>query len=380
MKSLNYVLQSESADDLIGFLRSRGERAHIIAPGWVRTRALKEKDGATETQASWSEPGGAIPRDRHNIIVVAEDAVHEAEIAAPLEAARNLRVYGLFRDVFPAILCGANGMAGGLPTEDVRRYALLCVPRSGSRYLATVLSNRGVGAPREHLREPLANAIADGRLGFEAGMTALERFGQRNGVFGTKLISTFLLKASHRRMSELRANVQWMVDRGYRLFRLERPLPDTVISSYIAFLMSRWHFFGELDEASRAKLDGLAFEPSAAFDEYIRFHAEQIVVDTLARLHGIPTIPYSQIEEDIDGVVERICAAIGVDPAALEGGAARVPVPTRSKSATYVNFASNLAEVLVDRKQDILPRTVRKLRSLTGLGKAAAERLIEKAA
>jgi LPS sulfotransferase NodH len=32
----------------------------------------------------------------------------------------------------------------------LKKYAILCLPRCGSRYLAVTLSNAGVGAPREH--------------------------------------------------------------------------------------------------------------------------------------------------------------------------------------------------------------------------------------
>jgi len=378
------LLASETKGDIIKFLGDRGPLAHIIAPRWVKDLVSSGiSANSPERPAQWSHelPAGiASAESKVNFIVAAEDAVQERGFVAALRAQRKTRVFGIFQHVLPAILSGANGLATGQSVAGINRYALLCVPRSGSRYLAAVLSNRGMGAPREHIREPLACVITQGKLGFAAAMTALERFGQRNGIFGTKLISTFLIKSSNRRMPELNANVAWMIDRGYQFFRLERPLAETATSSYIAFLMSRWHFFGEFDEASRAKLDGLSFESSAAFEEYVRFRAEQIIVDAVARQHGIPTIAYSQIEQDIDGVVGRICAAVGGTPQALTGGAVRLPIPTRSESPTYTRFARNLAEVLAERQQDILPRTVRKLRNLTGLDKAAATRIIEEAA
>jgi hypothetical protein len=379
--TLRNLFSSENAGEILAFLRGRGPRAHIIAPGWVRERVLMS-DAAGETRASWSEgvedaiwPGG----DKANCIVLAEDAATEEKLIARIRGRPGLHKYGLFRHVFPSLLCGMNGMAAGQPVADIKRYALICVPRSGSRYLAAVFNNRGIGAPAEHIREPLANVITEGKLGFAPAVVALERFGQRNGIFGTKLISTFLIKASNRRMTELETNIEWMVERGYRIIRLERPLDETVVSSYIAFLMRKWHFFGELDEASRAKLDRLEFEDGAAWEEYLRFRAEQIVVDALSASHGFPSIRYSEIETGIEVVVERICRIIGVDQEKLAAGSARVPLATRSKSPTYERFAEQLEHLLDERCNELRPRLVKKLRNLTSLGAKGVEKLLDDA-
>jgi len=377
--ALQNLLTSENENDVLAFFRSRGPRAHIVAPEWVRERvvAAGADADAEGLLASWSQSADEAPEGKSNFFVVTRDAMAEQVITNLLGAHKGARTYGLYHHVFPAILCGMNGTAAGLSVRHITRYALLCIPRSGSRYLAAVLSNRGIGAPKEHIREPLANIITEGKLGFAPAITALERFGQRNGIFGTKLISTFLIKASNRRMAEIEANVRWMVNRGYRFVHLERPLNETVVSSYIAFLMKKWHFFGELDEASRARLDNLVFESGAAWEEYLRFHAEQIVVSSLAAANGIPTIRYSEIESGIDEVVGRICSLIGVDQEKLEAGSARIPLATRFESPTYGRFAEQLEQVLHDERDELQPRLVRKLRAMTSLGVRQAERLIE---
>jgi len=378
--ALNYLFQSENADDIIAFLRSRGERAHIISPDWVQQLVLRQTPSSpAELSATWSNEaiaGSDVSDKKLNYIVVAEDAAEERAIAATLQDRRGIKVYGLFRHVLPALLCGANGMAGGRSTRGIVRYALLCIPRSGSRYLAAVLGNRGVGAPREHIREPFANVIVHGKLGFAPAIAALEKFGQRNQIFGTKLISTFLIKASHGRMSEITANLGWMVDRGYRFMRLERPLTEAVVSSYIAFLMRKWHFFQELDEASRARLDGLAFDEGAAWEEYIRFRAEHIVIHSVAGLCDVPAIRYSDIQTHIDDVVERVCGHLQVDAHNLEHGSAPIPLATRSASLTYATFSERLRELLENRRNDLDGRTINKVRALTALNSRMAERLV----
>ena len=377
--ALDYLLSSENGGDVLTFLRSRGPRAHIIAPKRVRERVFSGIPAAPRhNAATWSEDAADIVRqgrEKANFIVIAEDAGQERLIMESLSR-KGGKVYGLFGHVVPALLCAANGMSPGQPVAGLKRYAILCVPRSGSRYLAAVLSNRGVGTPKEHIREPLAHIIAEGKLGFEPGVAALEQFGQKNGIFGTKLISTFLIRASRGRISNLRANVSWMVERGYRLVRLDRPLSDTVISSYIAFQMRRWHFFGQMDESTRARLDSLEFEDGAAWDEFVRFRAEKVIIDALSTWFDIPSVPYSEIELRVDAVVSAICSRIGVDPDSLKPGSAPVPIPTRSESPTYGIFAERLAGLLHRRAADVDPSTIRKLRAMGKLSQEEAEDLV----
>ncbi len=380
MKStLRNLFSSENAGEVVAFLRGRGSHAHIIAPEWVRERVLMS-GAAAETQASWSEDvehARGLGGEKTNCIVVAEDASIEQNLVNAVKKRPEIRAFGLFRHVFPALLCGANGMAAGLPVDDLRHYALICVPRSGSRYLAAVLSNRGVGTPREHLRAPFAQLIAQGGLGFASGMTALERFGQRNGIFGTKLISTFLIMASHRRLTELTGNIAWMADRGYRFIRLERPLAETVVSSYIAFLMSRWHFFGELDEASRAKLDSLVFNGGAALDEYIRFRAEQIIVDAIAAPVRRPQSPIP--------ISRKI--STGLSHASVRSSASTRSRRPKERRAYRCRRAwlrrpmrilrADWPRPLWNGKDDLVPRTIRRLRNPDrSPGSAAAEKLM----
>jgi LPS sulfotransferase NodH len=375
---LNYLFKSECAEDIKAFLLSRGRRAHIIAPDWLRQQIIGAKSRAAEGAAIWSSDGADIDGTQ-NVIVAAENLEDERALLASASGREGVRTYGLFGHVLPALLCKANGMAAGGPTKNLTRYALLCIPRSGSRYLAAVLANRGIGAPREHLREPLARVIARAGLGFDSAVTSLERFGQANKIFGTKLISTFLIKASRGRWSDVENNIGWMIDRGYHFFHLERPLNETVVSSYIAFLMRTWHFFDEMDEATRAKLDSLEFEEGAAWEEFIRFRAENAIVRHLAKKHGMPSIVYSEIENDIDAAVERVCTRLALDGSRLEPGPGAAMVPTRIASPTYAAFAESLGAVLERRRDEIEERTVKKLCALTGLRQNQAEGLAEAA-
>ncbi|MGD0191534.1 MAG: hypothetical protein ABSD74_12405 [Rhizomicrobium sp.] len=376
--TLRNLVESESGDSVVAFLRARGPRACVIAPGWLRQRIMGERQSGRHS-AVWVEDweNDSTPADGvTNFIVAAEDAPREKALLGALSRLDGVKAYGLFGHVLPALLSAMNGMAPGHTTKGLKRFAIVCVPRSGSRYLSALLSRRGVGAPREHIREPMAHIIAEGNMGFGPAVESLERFGQRNGIFGTKLISTFLVHASHRRVAELKQNIEWMVDRGYHLVRLERPVEEAAVSSYIAFQMQKWHFFGEMDEDARARLNSLEFEDGAAWDEFIRFRAEKVIIDSLARWFDMPSIAYADIETDADLIVSRLCELIGADPAALKPGSAPIPIATRNESPTYAVFAQRMAALLERRAADIVPSTARKLRAIGKLSQSEAEELV----
>lgn len=381
MKSaLAFLLGSENSREVLEFLGTRGQRAHIVAPAWVKDRVASGYPVSDPDQAAtWSivgEPLPDLPAEKVNVVVVAEDAQQEQVAIAALGPKRGRKTFGLFSHVVPALLCSANGMATGRPLRSLTRYAVICVPRSGSRYLSAILSNRGIGVPREHIREPLARIIAEGRLGFAAAVEALEKFGHANEIFGTKLISTFLIHASGARMSGIEANISWMLKRDYRFVRLQRPVNETVISSYIAYKMRTWHFFGDMDEGARSKLDTLEFEEGAAWDEYIRLRAEKVVIDAIGASLNAPVYTYADIEADAERVVDDLCRHIGVDASGLKPGSVRVPVATRTESPTYSRFAERLLELLDKRSADIEPFTATRLRRMTALSFEAAEKLV----
>lgn len=379
--ALNFLFASEIADRINKFLRTRGQRTRIVAPAWVRDHiaAHISEDAHRAPQASWAEEIG-VPAPKSdgiwNYVIIAEDAKRERALAEELSNHKGIKVYGLFADVLPALLCGASGFSRGASTQDIKRYAVLCVPRSGSRYLISVLNRHGLGLPVEHLREPLAVAVTDGKLGFKNAVGALERFGQRNSVFGTKLISTFLIRACNGSLPRMENNIGWMTERGYRFVHLDRPLNDSVISNYIATRLQKWHFFEQMDDSTKGVLDKLEFDRDAAWNEYIRFHAQKLVVAHLAGKFSMPSFSYETIRNSVDEVVSSVCERLDVDPANLEAGSASVPVSTRAESDTYDNLSEALANLLDDRRDEIVPSTIRMLRNLVGTEKPAAERLI----
>lgn len=360
------------------FLHSRGNRARILAPDWVRELVKSNSDASTSADVFWTSDIDELqPRDdeNHNFIIIADDANEERAALGSLSLASGSKAYGLFDHILPALLCGPNGFGRARTTKNLKRFAIFCVPRSGSRYLSATLSRRGLGAPQEHLREPLASVITDGNLSFAPAFAALERFGQHNGVFGTKLISTFLIKSSRNKLPKLKSNVSWMVERGYHFVYLTRPLNEAVISSYIAYRMNKWHFFGELDAQARAKLDELVFDERAAWQEYIRFRAQRIIADHVAEEFSMPVFQYSVLQDNVDEVVSLLCGRMDIDCTNLEPGKTQIPVATRGVSPTYARFTQKLDELLKRQQSEMQHMTVKELVTLTGLSKEEAGEL-----
>jgi LPS sulfotransferase NodH len=380
--ALKFLFESEVSEKVVRFLRTRGQRARIVAPHWVRDRVMA---GASReeaaNQASWTEtPGAPAPQldGAWNYIVLARDAERERAQMAQLQRHKGIKVFGMFRDVLPALLCGSAGLTRGHQISDVKRYAVLCLPRCGSRYLASMLNRAGLGIPLEHLREPLAAVMTDGGLGFDAGIETLERFGQRNGIFGTKLISTFLIKACSGSLSELERNIGWMVERGYQFVHIERPLNDAMISSYIAARLNQWHFFEHIDETIKSHLDELVFDEKAAWNEYVRFRAQKLVVDHIVHKFGFQTFSYDDVQTDIGRIVDYLGARLDVEPENLQSGSASVPVPTRPQSQTYEIFTSALNDLLEKRTSDVAPHTIGQLTNLVGIDEETAGQIAGK--
>lgn len=295
--ALKLLFESEISDRLTAFLRGRGERARIVAPNWVRSRVFSGMP-QKEPRASWAEnpfEPGFQDRAQCNFIVLADDAPQEQATLKSLALAGGSKAYGFFRHVVPALICHTDGLARPSSTESLKRYAILCVPRSGSRYLAATLSRAGLGAPLEHLRIPLSTIATAGRLGFVSSIKAIEKYGQVNGIFGTKFVSTFLLDACSTRNSILERNMEWLVNRGYRLMYLERPLIESVVSSYVAVHLAKWHFFSPLDDTDRRRLERAPFSENQIWGEYVRFKADKAIMSRIVSRFDVPTFQYRDV-------------------------------------------------------------------------------------
>jgi LPS sulfotransferase NodH len=378
--ALKRLFDSEISDRLTAFLRNRGERARIVAPGWVRLRVLSGAQRSSAARASWAEDPaqpGFQDQTACNFIVLAEDTAQERSAIKSLLRSPGCKAFGFFQHVVPALICHTDGLAHPASTDTLKRYAILCVPRSGSRYLAATLWKAGVGAPLEHLREPLATIATRGGLGFAGSIKAVEKYGQANGIFGTKLVSTFLLDASSNRISILEKNIEWLAKRDYCFLHLERPLLESVISSYIAVHLKKWHFFAPLDEKERERLESAPFAENQIWGEYIRFKADKAIMHRLMHKHGVRTFPYDEICNGTGRIVEWLCDRLSIDLSTLKkAGSVQLPVVTRTQSGMYEEFTGRLKELLHRRRGELDTEVHKRIVERTGLQRSAARRLL----
>jgi len=379
--ALKLLFESEISDRLTAFLRHRGERARIVAPRWVRSHVLSDIPPNFKSRATWVEEpfeSGYDGRSPCNFIVLAEDATQERAIMKSVALLPGCKAYGFFRHVVPALICHADGLAQPSSTASLKRYAILCVPRSGSRYLAATLTKAGVGAPLEHLRTPLATIATTGKLGFASSLKAMERYGHANGIFGTKLVSTFLLEASSCKISMVERNVEWLAKRGYCFVHLDRPLIESVVSSYVAVHLKKWHYFAPLDDMDHQKLESAPFLENQIWGEYLRFKSDKAIMNRLVRRHGIQTFHYQDVCDRAERIVGWICDQLSVDVAKLESAASiQIPVATRSQSSIYDEFTGRLRELLRSRRSELDSEIVKTIGQRTGLKRNPAQTLLE---
>ena len=158
--------------------------------------------------------------------------------------------------------------------------------------------------------------------------------------------------------------------------RLARPLDEAVISSYIAFQLKKWHFFGEVDSDARATLDALAFHDNVVWEEHIRFLADKIIIDHVASTYEIPAFEYATVRDNVGEIVASLRSRMQIDGNNLKRGSAKIPIPTRNESSIYGEFTERLGALLERRGSELEARTIKRLCERTSLKRQAAERLV----
>lgn len=189
-----------------------------------------------------------------------------------LEQARRLlpdrEVWGVMHDVMPVLVTrrgwGAADISG--PGDPEVRFAVVCMPRTGSTFLCELLAAAGAGAAREHLRDPLVLVLRSAGVDHEHVYRRIIRHGAEGDVFGTKLIAHFLFDAcTTQSPGEV---LRCMADRGFRFVHLTRDVMDQVISNYIAKQTRVWVARGDLTEQARDRLEQVDYR----FDDLRALH------------------------------------------------------------------------------------------------------------
>lgn len=160
------------------------------------------------TVPDWSRHPGPVKRVVG--ISTSDEAALLAAIAETIHEVRPDQIFGLWGDLFVNKVSSLFASRNPDPDDffrqvathdtsdwsDVRPYAVVCTPRTGSTLLCNLLMQLGfAGRPREHLRHTPIVLASNTDFSMERFIGEVVRNGATKGVFGTKLISHFLLDA-----------------------------------------------------------------------------------------------------------------------------------------------------------------------------------------
>ncbi len=123
-------------------------------------------------------------------------------------------------------------------------YAIACTPRTGSTLLIDLLMSLGVfGFPREHLRDGVLSLSEFSQFNFSRWMEEVMAHQQTaNGVFGTKLIGNFFLRAEQL-LKQQKLVARSPDDMAWKILRLRRR--DTIAQAVSTFLAQKTGVFFE---------------------------------------------------------------------------------------------------------------------------------------
>ena len=171
--------------------------------------------------------------------------------------------------------------------------------------------------------------------------------------------------------------MEWLANRGYHFVYLERALIESVVSSYVAVHLKKWHFFAPLADTDRQRLERAPFSEDQIWGEYIRFKADKAIMHRLVTKYEIPTFQYQDVCERTGRIVGWICDKISVDPASLkEAASIQIPVATRTQSSIYGEFTGRLEQLVHHRRGELNSAVAGRISERTGLPEAGAQKTL----
>jgi LPS sulfotransferase NodH len=320
------------------FVTAAGAARHYVCDAeFARWLAPRAGAGAAWT---FSESAAFDLQGAGERAIVACAASGEEALRAQLAARCTGReVFGLLRDLLPC--CVARRPLPLQRRAPQHRYVILCVPRSGSYYLCGLLESSGLGAPREHLRQSVADLCRLGHLDLVEYLENLAQCASVDGWFGTKMISHHLFDSFARGL-EPEALVDHAKAVGYKTIHLVRE--DKVrqaVSNFFARATDVW-FETHVDRSAppRPDYDFAALKDSHDF----LVQQEQWIGAVASYMPDCITVTYEALERDPERVLAEVIAHLGGDPRA-----ARLEARTRrQRDALSEEYARRFAAELGD--------------------------------
>lgn len=304
------LLDLASECRLGAFLSGRGDKTHVIAP----PRFLEALRALNPTSA-WTGASEVMGIPASSRWIFVHDPTDEAGLLARVSAVAppGSRVRGLLQHLIPLLVTRQGFSATPweqLPAPEVR-YALVCLPRTGSTYLCELLEAAGLGAPREHLRPPLLHVLRSRQISEEAVYQTILRHGAAKGVFGTKLISEFLDKLPGPPASRLMC----LAERGFRFIHLQRDLSSQAVSKYLAGQSGVWHQRGHNSTGAIQRLEAVPYDFGLLCQRYQQaWAAQRWLLEAVTRLPvgTVLNVDYDQLVKDPQAILEACADFLGV--------------------------------------------------------------------
>jgi LPS sulfotransferase NodH len=245
------------------------------------------------------------------------DIVVDCRPGAPLWPALRTQAAGplsLFTEVVAWFL--GNPESRPRPRVPVKRYFLLCTPRSGSTFLCDLLtSTQCAGRPTEHLKPWVKDYLLAYGITLPSFMEGLRRYGANDaGVFGSKVIIDDLFEFVNAFGEDT-----FDVLRGATVFLLIRgDKAAQSISNVRSDHVGVYHVQGAgAEDGALARLSDFTPDVQEVFRKERWLLRQE--ADLLALLHSKGIVPrmisyeaYTQSRQGARAVVADIAAAIGV--------------------------------------------------------------------
>lgn len=257
----------------------------------------------------------AAPEDTVDYIVFS-DSNEESLLQALRSAWPQAAIFGFWNDFYPRAACFNWGRQRKFDGPIEVMYAVVSTPRSGSTFLAELLTANQLGAPKEHVRNPLSFLAAGvgGRDRLARFVDTIAQLTARNGVAGTKIIWHL---AERLRGSPSLAGAAEVIGRATNkriVLLYRRDKVAQAISNYKAQLTNAYHIRSST-ELSKYKEKQIPY----SFEELMKHHAamldgERRLLKDLTQIKSawpgsrveIMTVIYEELENDIRGQLAAI--------------------------------------------------------------------------
>lgn len=258
------------------------------------------------------------------------------------------RIFGIIRDVWCSIITGSDVLSRPAPpAAPLANYAIVCAPISGGEFLCSVLTEAGLGRPREHIREFFIELCRSG-YALEELMQWMMQCGAEGGYFGTTLIS-FYLRGLIKNQAYTNAAQQFLQRNNFRIVSLLRDPAEQAISAYFAYRTG----VGKLRNP-RPNTHGYADVPYDSDDIHRRFGifraANRFVGEFVRQFPDALEINYRDLDQDPQSSLRRIAKFLGAPRAdAFRVDLAKLPQKISRDRDQMQDYLSRLKREVASR-------------------------------